>query len=1024
MDDFICTKMKKRKICLCVFLLLFCALTAFTQSIQITGTVTDSENQPIIGAGVTVKGTTTGTVTGVDGKYTVTVPNDNAVLSFSYIGFTSQEVAVENRRTIDIVLLENLLQIEEVIVVGYGVQKKETLTGSVVNITGSEIVKSPSANVTNSLAGKLPGLIVNQRSGRPGDDDPTIWVRGQASFAGDNANRPLIIIDGVERDNMSRINPEDVESISVLKDASAAIYGARAANGVILVTTKRGAIGKPVFNFIYNTSFSHPTTVPDMLDAAEFAVAFNEAAWYRANRPANWSPYYTEEVIQKYRNGSEPILYPNTNWVKEVMLPYSMQNRASLQVTGGSDAVQYLLSFGVQNQGSEYRNMPAEYTQYNLRTNVNVQLNKYLSVGANISAIISDRTESSVNTNDDFTNIIKANPTLVARYPNGLIAPGRLGENPLLLDQRGYRKTSNTPFYSTFNASLIIPWITGLKVDASFNYDLRNQFAKLWKIPYYYHEYNVVTGEYDLKQGTGQTTAELTDTYSKWTTLMYNVRLSYNTTIGQNHNINVMVGTEKQKNNDSNANAYRRNFLSTLLPEINVGSTSTVDMNNGGSSGHSARDNYFGRFNYNFSSKYLVELMFRYDGSSNFAEGKRFGFFPAGSVGWRISEESFMKNSLTFVDDLKLRFSMGQTGNDRINAYQHFQTYSFTGNYVFGSTNQSGIRAGTIANPDVTWEVSTKTDIGLETTLWKGLLGLDVTLFKELRTNILTARNLSIPNTLGISSLPAENIGEAESKGYEIVLSHRKRVNKFNYRISANMSYNISKIIFMDETPQSQPYQERTGRPIGSQLLYKTDGSIFRTQEELDAGPRHNSHRIGDLKIIDMNGDGVINSQDQYRFDYTSTPRTVFGLNAYVAYKDFDLSLFFQGQAGAYNYDDQFVTIGGADFSNAYVARAKDRWSIDNPNGSMPRADAYQPGNTLFFMYDATFIRLKTTELGYTIPKNLSSKVRINDFRIYLSGFNLITWAKKLKWSDPEMSGRSLYYPQMRLMNIGVNIKF
>lgn len=994
--------------------------TAFAQQRTISGVVTDENNEPLVGVAVLLQGNVSvGTITELDGRYSISVPASGAVLEFSSLGYTSKTVPVGQSNVINVTLAIDNMQLEETVVVGYGVHKKETLTGSIVTVKGDELTKSPSPNLGSSLEGRLPGLIVNQRSGEPGRDDPSIHIRGFSTFG---TTTPLYIIDGVERDGMTRLNPDDIESITVLKDASAAIYGARAANGVILITTKKGQEGKARFSFDYSTSFSSPTKIPDMLDAATYAEAYNEGDWDRKGRPANYSPAISLADIEKYRNGSDPVLFPNTDWVKETLRPYALQTRTSIQASGGTKNVRYLLSFGSRTQGPGFYHQLEEYNQYTFRTNLEVDFNEYFTVGANISAIITNETHSHVSTHDNFVNILMADPRLVAVYPNGLIAPGRLGENPLLLDQRGYNKTWRSPVYSTFTATYKIPWVEGLRVDASFNYDISNSKNKVWSIPYYYHEYNVNTGEYDYKRGTGQSTVTLTDTYNYGTNMLYNYRITYDRYFGD-HRVALMVGQEQQINQSSNAMARRQNFISTAIEEINVGSTAAEDKDNSGSSSKTARNNYFGRFNYEYASKYLLELLFRYDGSYKFPKDKRYGFFPAASFGWRISEEPFIKDNAPWINQLKLRASLGQTGNDAVSAYQYMQNYNFGGNYIFGTSTSAGITPGTMPNPNITWERSTKYDLGLEATLWNGLLGAEVTVFKENRNNILTARSLSIPNTFGFSALPSENIGQIENHGYEIVLSHRNRVGDFSYNVSGNMSYAKNTIIFMDETPNVEEYQNRTGKTIGASLYYKADG-IFHTQEELDSYPHHSRTHVGDPKIIDLNEDGKIDSNDRFRFDYDATPRYVFGLSFSAAYKNFDLSILFQGQAGAYNYDNEFVKVGVSDYSNAVVQRAKDRWTVDNPNGTMPRADCYQPGNSTFFLYDATFVRLKNLELGYTIPRTVMSKIGFESCRFYVSGFNLLTWAKEIKWCDPEVSGNYLSYPQQRVINLGARIQF
>lgn len=1002
------------------------------QERPVKGKVTDESGQPVPGVNVIEKGTTNGTTTDIDGVFSMNVRDENAVIVFSFIGYTTQEIRVGDRTNFDISIIGDVRTLGEVVVVGYGEQKKETLTGSVANISGKEIVKSPSTNVGNSLAGKLPGLIVNQRSGEPGQDDPGILVRGYGTFGPDGdasstASAPLIVIDGVPRAYMTRLNPQDIESISVLKDASASIYGARAANGVILITTKKGVKGKPVFDLSFNHAFSQPTKVMEVLDAATFAEAFNEAEWYRAGRPASWTPFYSNEAIQKYRDGSDPVLYPNTNWVDEVFKSASVQQRFNLSATGGGESVRYFLSFGSTNQEGILKHAPNAYRQYNVRLNVDVNLTKNLTLGANLSGIIDDKRSSSTQDNQnndervDFTNILHANPTLVARYPNGLIAPGRLGENPLLLDQRGYNRVQSSPLFSSFTATYTVPFVKGLKLTGTYNYDLNNQFEKRWIKPYFYHEYDVNTGEYIKRQGTGSSTAELTDTYRKWTTILSNFRINYDKTFDK-HFIGVMLGIERQKSENSWASAYRKNFVSTAIEQIDVGSTAPADRNNGGSSGASAYQNYLGRVNYNFSEKYLVEFLFRYDGSQIFPEGKRYGFFPGVSAGWRLSEESFLK-SLTFINNLKIRASYGESGNDRVGAYQYLQSFSFGDNYVFGSADVPGIYPGVMPNPNITWEVARQTDFGIEGTFWNGLLGVDFTRFQSKRSNILVPRNVSVSNVYGFPGLPYENLGKAENSGFELVLTHKSKIGSVDYRISANTAFTRSKIVFMDEVPQDEPYKNRTGHPVGAALYYKADG-VFNTQEELDAYPHLPNAQVGDTKILDLNSDDKINGADQFRFDYTAVPQHVFGITFDFGYKNFDLNLFFQGQTKAYNFDDRFGVLGSSAFDNASVYRAENRWTTENPNGTMPRAEDLAPGNNTNWLFDATFVRLKTLELGYSIPSQVISRLGLSNVRFYVSGFNVLTWAKEIKWTDPEQSGGYLYYPQQRVLNLGVNVKF
>ena len=991
-----------------------------SQEVSISGRVIAENGEGLPGVNIQIKATTRGTTTDANGEYKLTVPGEpGTTLVFSFIGYVSQEVAVNNQPVINVTLVADDKTLGEVVVVGYGTQQKATLTGSVAQIAGREVTKSPTPNVVNSLAGRLPGLVVNQRSGEPGRDDPSILIRGLGT-TGDNS--PLIIIDGVQRSLIGRLNPQDIESISVLKDASAAIYGARAANGVILVTTKKGTIGKPTFDFSYNYAFLSPTKVPTMLDAATFAEAFNEGDWYRKGRPATYTPFYSDAALQKYRDESDPVLYPNTNWVKEVLKPYSSQQRATLQVTGGSNSVRYLLSLGSLSQDGNFRYNPTQYKQYNFRTKIDVDLTKDLTVGANIYAILNNRTYSSTSTNINFINILQANPTLVSQYPNGLIGPGRLGENPLLQDQVGTTKLEDFPLYSTFTATYKVPFVEGLRLDGSFNYDISNQFEKTFRTPYSYYEYNVNTQNYDKKNATVISTPELTNISRNYTTLLYNLRINYDRIIGQHH-IGIMVGNEQQKNTFRELTAYRKNFVSTSIDQLNVGSNAPADKNNSGTASASAYNNYFGRLNYDYAAKYLLELVFRYDGSQIFPVGKRYGFFPGFSAGWRLSEEKFIRNNLPFVNQLKLRVSHGQIGNDRVGQFQYLQAYSFGDNFVFGGNDVPGLYPNIMPNPNITWEISNKTDVGLDASLWRGLLGMEFTYWNQKRTNILAPRNLSVSHVYGFSGLPNENIGQVNSHGFELVLTHRNTIGGLTYNLAGNLAYANSKIVFLDEAPQPEPYQNQTDHPVGAGLYYKADG-IFHTQEELNAYPHGAGAQVGDIKVLDLNGDGKIDSKDQYRFDYSATPRYTFGLNTNFQYRNFDLNLFFQGQTGAYNYDGTVSTLGGSDFANAAAYRATNRWTASNPNGTMPRADMWQPGTTTFFLNDATFVRLKTAEFGYTLPKSLTNKIKFNSTRIYVSGFNLLTWAKVIKWADPEIAGDFTTYPPQRTINLGVNVTF
>lgn len=989
------------------------------QANTITGKVVGAnDNMPIPGVNIIVKGSKKSAVTDFDGNFSISNINESDVLVFSFVGYSTQEILVKGQKTITIKLKSDAEFLDQIVVVGYGTSKKSELTGAVATVSGKDLVKTPVVNVASSLQGRLPGLTVSQRTGEPGNDDPSILVRATAT-TGDNA--VLIVIDGVPRSGIGQLNSEDIESVSVLKGASAAIYGARAANGVIIVTTKKGKSGKPEFSFSYNSAFTNPTQEPDLLNSVDYAKSFNEAQWYDSKRPAVYTPYYSDAEIEKFGNGSDRALYPNTNWYQEVAKKNAQQQRISLQVNGGSDNTRYLLSFASINQDGNYKNNPTAYKQYNMRAKFDVDVTKNLNFGVNINGVIRNKVFSSEGVGTNFYNIIRASPTLVAVYDNGLIAPGRLGQSPLLLDQRGYNHTDEIPINTTFTGTYKIPYVEGLRINTTFNYDFNSSTNKTWSLPYTSNQYNVVTGNYDVSQ-VGITAAQLTDRYDKGSTKLFNYQFIYDKTVG-NHKFSAMIGQEQQVIKTSFVEAKRINFVSPAVAEINVGSTAATDKDNSGSSTEKSYNNYFSTINYGYKSKYFLDVNLRTDGSQNFKEGNRYARFYSISGAWRISEENFIKNNFKNIDQLKLRASQGTSGNDRIDPYQYLQNYTFGSNYVFGTTDVPGVNAGVLANPDVTWEKSNKLDVGFDSSFWKGLLGIEFTYWTEHRYDILETRNLSIPNILGLPGLPKENIGIVDSNGYELVLSHSNKKNALKYTVTGNVAYADAKVIYKAETPPLYDYQKATGYMVGADLYYQADG-IYHTQAELDSSVHNAGTQVGDIKIIDVNGDGKITDLDRVRTNTTNAPKYVFGFNTAFEYKNFDLNVFFQGQAEAVNYDDRFASLALSEVANSYSLRAADRWTVDNPNGTMPRARDFVPGQNTFFLQDATFVRLKSLELGYSLPKNLISKIGFTQTRIYLSGSNVFTWAKEIKHVDPEISGRSTYYPVVRTLNVGVNVKF
>ncbi|WP_224994830.1 TonB-dependent receptor [Cesiribacter sp. SM1] len=993
-------------------------------AVAVSGTVTDATaGDPLPGVTVIVEGTNIGTVTDSNGKYSINVPNANDALTFSFVGFISQTIPVNGRSVINVKLSEDVEALEEVVVVGYGEQKKATVTGSVVSTSGKKIEQNPSLNVTNSLQGRLPGVIATNATGEPGRDDAQILIRGRSTFGN---TQPLLVIDGVPRptQGLGRIDPQNIESITVLKDASAAIYGARAANGVILVTTKRGIQGKPQFSLSFNQGFSQPTRMLEVLDAATYAQAMNEAEI----RNGATTVTYTDEDIQKYRDGSSPLTHPNTDWVGETLKPWSLQNKMNLSVTGGNDDILYFVSFGAQDQDGHFKNNPTNYRQYNLRTNLDAKIFDNFTLSLNLAGQLEERMYPSTGTWVNFVNILSAPPTLHARYPNGLIAAGRFGENPLLRDQVGYLEQESIPIQSTLAFKYELPAVEGLSFNGSYSYDFTHNFNKTFQKPYSFWEYDAVSGEYNEIRSNFYATPTVRDEFSRSFVSTYNLRVHYDRSFGD-HNMNLMLGGERAQSQGNSTMAFRRNFPTTALTDINFGGTGLSDQSTGGSSFITRRDNYFGRVNYNYREKYLAEFLFRYDGSPIFPEEDRYGFFPGVSLGWRISEENFLRD-ISKIDYLKLRASYGELGNDNINdAYAYLSTYSIRNAYTFGGNDVLGLTPGVLPNLDYTWEVVKTLNAGFDASFWKGKLGVEFDVFSQKRSSILAQRQLSISSTYGFPGLPPENIGKVDNHGFELTLSHQHQLGDLTYRARGNVSFARNKYVFFDEVPAGEDYQNLTDKPIGSPLVWPTDG-IYRTQEEIEASVHKPNAKPGDLKYVDLNGDGEINADDQYRLDKSITPEIVYGLDLSFAYKSFDLTTFFQGQSNAV-YFPGITGLGGQ--SNAAVVRAENRWTPDNIDGTMPSAGGDFAQFSEFNLYSAAFVRLKTLELGYNFPKSLASKAKIDNLRLYVSGYNLLTFSK-LDFMDPE--GRAdggdpnstrtdaNYYPQIRIFNVGVDVTF
>ena len=1013
-------------------------LQVHAQAVRVSGNVTSiSDGTGLPGVNILVQNTTVGTVTDIEGNYTIEAPDENSVLTFSFIGYVTEEIPVNGRTTIDVALEEDVQALEEVVVVGYGTQKKATLTGSIASVNGDVIMKSPAINVSNSLAGRLPGVSFVTPSGEPGADDAIIRVRG-VNTLGDNS--ALIVVDGVPGRSLDRIDPNSIESISVLKDASAAIYGSRAANGVILITTKRGKIGKPLININVNEGYSQPTRIPKLLNASQYATAMNEVYAYRS-----LPPLYSTAEIQKFSDGSDPWLYPNTDWFAATYKDWAKQNSTNVNMSGGTQSVKYFVSLGSKFQDAYYKNSATNYKQVDFRTNLDADVNKYITVGVDVSGRMENRNYSTRSSGDIMWMLVRGKPTQPAYWPNGLSGPDiEFGNNPVVIstDQTGYNRTKNYFLNSNLKVNIKVPWIEGLSLSGNAAIDKEFDFGKNFMQPWYLYTWDKVT--YDAnnqpalqkaKRGIDQ--ANLNENMADRQNILLNGLITYEKTIS-NHAINFLAGIETIEGKGDLMNAYRGYFESPLLDQLDAGGATGI--NNGGSAYHNARMNYFGRLNYNYKSKYLAEFIWRYDGSYIFPQDKRYGFFPGVSLGWRVSEEDFWKNSMAFVNNFKIRGSYGTTGNDRINEWQYLASYGFigrNGNPLFNIDQEQKALAPTrVPNPIVTWEVAKQADIGFDAGLLKDKLTLTFDYFNYKRSNILWYRNASVPATAGIT-LPRENIGKVTNSGFDFNIGYGDKAGSFGYEISVNGGYAKNKITFWDEAPGVPDYQKSTGHPMPTDptnsdgnLYYEAIG-IFKDQAAVDKYPHWAGARPGDIIFRDVNGDGKIDGNDRVRSNKTNIPTFQGGLGIRLTYKQFDLSLLFQGQAGA---ETQISVLGG-EFGNYLLTDYNGRWTSDNINASKPRTsnrqdEYWRENQNTYFNHKTDYIRLKNFEFGYNLPSALNSKLGIQGLRVFASGLNLFTISPDLKDFDPEniagsfQGGSGAYYFTPRVVNLGLSITF
>jgi TonB-linked SusC/RagA family outer membrane protein len=995
----------------------------------VSGKVSDESNAGIPGVNVLEKGTNNGVISDQDGNYAIRVKDENSVLVFSYIGYVTREVKVGSQSGINVKMDVSSQDLNDVVVVGYGTQKRSELTNAVVQTTGAEIKKSNAVSLSNSLAGRMAGVYVTQRSAAPGFDDAQILVRGASTYRNTSA---LIVIDGVanaDPDGLNRLDPNDIESISVLKDASAAIYGAQSAGGVILVTTKRGTTGKPAFDFSTTQSWQSPTMKVKSADAFQYMKVLNDRRALEGT-PAD----FPDALVDAFRTGKRRP----ENWWNALIGPPVRQTRYSLTMRGGTERVRYFLSLGTASQGGILRgDDKSKLRQYNVRSNIDVTVTKDFEVGLDLSVREKYTQTPQGGAGGEVGSLASTSPLQEAYIGGDYRYPGEgwshLNPAARLLSP-GYRRYKADVASGTLRAKYSIPFVNGLVLDGYLSlvktFDYNKQFNYVW--PYYER---APDGSIVKKQSRTVEDIGLREDFKQSIRTTGNVKLSYATTFAKDHKVNAFVAYEQMSYNDNNFWAQRLGYDSPLIDQLFAGSTNRSNWNNDGTATESGRQNFFGRVSYDFKEKYLFGFSARYDGSPIFPKETRFGFFPQVSAGWVISNEAFIPKNI--ISNLKLRASWGRLGNDRVNPFQYIAAYGYDVGWVVNGVDARGIAVKSTPNPNITWEVSEKTDLGLEAAFLDNRLTFEMDLFKNKTSNILGRRQASIPSYTGLI-LPDENIGKMNSQGIEFQAGYRHNFSNLTLRVNGNISYNKNEIVYFDETPQAEPYQKLEGQPFGSRLVYKATG-IYRTQQDLDNSVKYPGAMLGGLIFADLNSDGQIDSNDRYMFNTTNNtdpvtnittifPSTQYGLSIGLNYKGFDLTMLLQGQSGAkFRLSTSFNSGAGG---NGLEYVALNSYSKENVNALLPMIapTGVAGSESDFYYHTATWMRMKNMQLGYTLPKSLVSKAKVSALRIYVSGDNaflIFNSLKKFGNGDPEfLSGNGGAYPNMKTLSFGLNLTF
>ena len=995
------------------------------QQKSVKGTVTDATG-PVIGASIIVKGTTNGTVTDFDGNFELPEVNKGDVIQISYIGYQTQEIKYTGQPSLQVKLVEDSQNLEEVVVVGYGVQKKVNMTGSVSQVDSKALESRPIQNVSSGLQGMMPGVQVTSGQGRPGQDGATIRVRGVGTL---NTADPYILVDGIETGTMNSVDPNDIESISVLKDAaSAAIYGSKASNGVILITTKRGKTGKARISYNGYVGIQRPTETIDRLSSYDYARLFNQSLVAEG-----LNPRFSDDDLKKFKDGSSPYTHPNTDWYNEAYQT-GVQHSHNVSVSGGTEDVKYMGSVGYLHQTGVLPN--SERQQFNGRTNLDMKLNSRLTVRLNLAYIkndYSDPNSSYAGGSSDqiLRQLNRIAPWIVSRYEDGTWGTISDGSPIAWLDVNQTVDRKNQNFSGTLAADYkiidgLVATVTGSYVNNQQHYRAFQKFI-----------------QYNPNKKTEPN--KLNENYYGWHRASFDALLNYDKSFGQ-HNLKAMAGWHTEKFDYSENTMERKNFPTNDLTDMNAGDAST--QKNNGYNRELAMVSWFGRVNYDFAGKYLLEGNIRSDASSRFADGHRWGYFPSFSAAWRLSEENFMEDAREWLNSFKLRASWGLLGNqDALSDYYPWMnTYSLNANYPLGGSLQTGYYQASYKLNTISWEKARTWGVGFDATI-NNKINVTLDYYDRRTTGIIM--DVPVPQEFGLGAYK-DNVGEMANRGVEALISYNNKWNDWSFGVTANMAYNKNEILDLgsedaNEEGMSDPnngnMRREVDRALSTYYAYKTNG-FFSSDAEAQAwmdkyagqpGYPFGNRKFkgGDLIYQDTDGDGKITAKDR-TFIGSTNPKVTFGLTLNAGYKGFDLSMVFSGAAGVRRLINQEATgyFLGDDSHPATVWL--DAWTPENQNAKMPRVAYNTTSPSLssnvmsdFWIQNASYLRMKNLQFGYTLPKKVLSSVGIQNVRFYYSVENLFTIHNMLINVDPEIpSERASNFPLTQTHAFGVNVTF